>query len=56
MNTLGTVTPGFHQGDEVRMWKVPVAVMDSNGNELPIEAIYEDEGVLCIDLKTRGDE
>lgn len=57
MAEMGRVTPGFHNGDEMRMWRVPIAVFHvAKSEELFVQAIYEEDGVLCIDVREKRDD
>lgn len=49
---IGKITPAFHDGEEIREWRVPVSVYDEKtGKEFKVVSIYEDEGVFCIDIE-----
>lgn len=51
---LGKVAPGFHDGEETRIWRCPVEVYDSAGNQFDVMEIYADEGVLCLTIQERS--
>jgi hypothetical protein len=54
---MGIVMPGHHEGEAVRMWRVPVAVyLLPSAKPLKVTSVYEDEGVLCIDVEEYGTE
>jgi len=51
MGDIGKVAPGFHNHEETTIWRCPIAVLDADTSEsFKIVSIYEDEGILCIDI------
>lgn len=56
MGEMGKIKPGFHEGDETRLWTVPVLVFhEEDSRQLAVTAIYEDEGYFCIDVREQAD-
>lgn len=49
---LGKVLPAYQDNEQVRQWRVPIAVYNStSGQEMKVTSVYEDEGFLCIDVE-----
>lgn len=54
---IGKIAPGFHEGEETRIWRCPIQVFVVNsGKELKVYSVYEDDGVLCIDVEVEKEE
>lgn len=52
MAEIGKITPAYHNGEQIRQWRVPVTTfLEPEMTELDVTAIYEDEGFFCIDVK-----
>lgn len=54
---LGGIKPGYHNGDETAIWSCPIEVWLRKGiKQLKVVSVYEDEGVLCIDVEESGED
>jgi len=54
---LGKVRPGYHEGEEARLWTLPVVVFDAlTGKQFNVVSIYVDEGYFCIDVEEKDKE
>ena len=51
MGDLGKLLPHASGEDKLQEWRLPVLVYDhNNGDKFKVVEIYEDEGILCIDI------
>lgn len=53
---LGKLLPDPSGEENLQEWRVPICVYERNGNKtFRVVSVYEDEGVLCIDIEVPKD-